>query len=92
MGGMTDDARALVVVDAAELEALVQRAVRRALDERPAEPAEWLDTAAAADLLDVHPRTVTRLARSGELASSRVGKLWRFRRADVLAYLESGAA
>lgn len=81
---------AVVVVSPEQLAALIEAAVRRALDERPpAEPAaEWLDSAGAAALLGVSSRSVARLAKSGDLRASSVGRALRFRRADVLAYLE----
>jgi len=72
----------VVVTTRAELVEIVEAAVRRALDERQPE-VEWLDTRGAADRLGVHPRTVLRLARSGALQGTRVGKLWRFRARDV---------
>jgi excisionase family DNA binding protein len=71
-----------------QLRALVVDAVREALATRGAEPAEWLDAKSAAVLLGVHPRTVAKMAKGGELPSSRVGRLLRFRRADVVALLE----
>lgn len=52
--------------------------------------AEWLDSAGAAELLGMHRRTVAKLAASGELLSSRIGRLLRFRRADVERYLPRG--
>ena len=69
---------------------IVEAAVRRVLDaNEPREPSEWLGTAGAAELLDVHRRTVGKLAKSGELPSSRIGKQLRFRRCDLIALLES---
>lgn len=95
---MTDrpEHRALVVVEAGELERMIDAAVRRALDAQRDEPqlaSEWIDTAAAAALLGVSTRQVAKLAASARgrpalLASSRIGRLLRFRRADVLALLE----
>jgi excisionase family DNA binding protein len=38
-----------------------------------------LDSQQAADLLRVHPETVKRRARSGEIPGMKFGKLWRFR-------------
>jgi len=81
-----DELRAIVV--AAVGEAL---AARRAASEAP--PSEWIDTTAAAALLGVSTRQVAKMAatakdRPAALASSRIGRLLRFRRADVLALLE----
>lgn len=82
-------AEPVVVLGREELRELVRDAVREALEERPRAP-EWIDTAAAAELLQVTPRHVTKLAKSGELPGTQLGKLWRFRRADVEALLEQG--
>ena len=43
----------------------------------------WLDSQQAAELLQVHPETVKRRARNGEIPGLKFGKLWRFR-ASVL--------
>lgn len=81
----------VVVLEADELAELVENAVRRALDARSSEPApepsEWLDTRGAAELLGVSSRTVSNYARSGALPSSRIGRLLRFRRSDLEAFL-----
>ncbi len=77
--------RVLVVMEADDLRALVVEALREALADRPAasSAAEWLDTASAAELLGVNPRTITKRAAAGEIPASRIGKLWRFRRSDL---------
>lgn len=78
----------VIVVSPDELREIVRSAVREALDDRRGDDAaDWLDTAGAAALLRVHRRTVARLAQHGEIPSSRVGRLLRLRRTDVLAYL-----
>ena len=79
----------VVVIDPEELRALIGRELRAALDERaPVEASpEWLDSKGAAALLGVNVRTIAKLAQSGKVPSSRVGKLLRFRRADLLALL-----
>ena len=38
-----------------------------------------LDTAEAAALLQIHPKTLQKLARTGVVIGIRIGKLWRFR-------------
>ncbi len=40
----------------------------------------------AAEYLRLNPRTVTRLAREGKLPGVRVGKRWRFRRAELVGW------
>lgn len=46
-----------------------------------AEP--YLDTDEAAALLRIHPKTLQRMAKRGEIQGVRVGKLWRFRVSDL---------
>lgn len=48
---------------------------------------EILTAEQAADLLQVSTKTVLQLARDGELRGHKVGRAWRFCRADVLAYV-----
>jgi excisionase family DNA binding protein len=38
--------------------------------------------------LNVTPRTIYRLIRTGELPAIRVGRQWRFRRSDLDAFVE----
>jgi excisionase family DNA binding protein len=38
-----------------------------------------LNTEEAAALLQIHPKTLQKLARAGEVIGIRIGKLWRFR-------------
>ena len=47
----------------------------------------YLTPADVAAALQVHMETVLRWARTGELAGSKIGKLWRFRQADVDAFV-----
>ena len=42
-----------------------------------------LDSTEAAALLRIHPKTLQRMARSGQIAGLQIGRLWRFR-ASVL--------
>jgi excisionase family DNA binding protein len=41
----------------------------------------------AAQYLRISPRTLTRMARRGEIPSIQIGRLWRFRRADLDEWL-----
>lgn len=90
---MVDRPRPVVVLTADELEQLIERAVAagvRAYEEAHAgERADdgWLETAEVAELMRLHPRSITKLAKTGELPSARVGKLLRFKRGDVEAFL-----
>ena len=38
-----------------------------------------LDSEEAAALLKIHPKTLQKLARNGEVSAIHIGKLWRFR-------------
>src|SRR5262249_19368295 len=44
---------------------------------------QLLDSDEAASLLKIHPKTLQKMARSGEITGVQIGKLWRFR-ASVL--------
>ncbi|WP_157069752.1 helix-turn-helix domain-containing protein [Sandaracinus amylolyticus] len=84
----------IVVVTTEELAALLESAVRRALDSLEGRSAalEWLDAAAAAELLRVHPRTIGKLVRQQGLPAHRIGKLYRFERRELLAWIEKHRA
>jgi len=47
----------------------------------------FLDSREAAALLQIHPKTLQRLARKGEIRAMRIGKLWRFRTSDLDAWV-----
>lgn len=38
-----------------------------------------LDSEGAAKLLRIHPKTLQKMARNGEIQAVKIGKLWRFR-------------
>jgi excisionase family DNA binding protein len=46
-----------------------------------------LDSASAAALLQIHPKTLQKLARAGAVVGIRVGKLWRFRASSLNEWL-----
>ncbi len=48
-----------------------------------------IDAHQAADLLEIHPKTVKRLAARGTLPGMRIGRLWRFRASLLDAWLKS---
>jgi excisionase family DNA binding protein len=48
----------------------------------------FLNSREAAALLQIHPKTLQRLARKGEIRAMRVGKLWRFRASDLHAWVD----
>jgi excisionase family DNA binding protein len=55
-------------------------------------PERLLDSAEAAAILGIHPKTLQRMARSGQIRGIRVGRLWRFRRSDIDEWIERGLA
>ena len=46
-----------------------------------------LDSHEAAALLRIHPKTLQKQARRGEIKGSHIGKLWRFRVSDLNEWL-----
>lgn len=48
-----------------------------------------LDSVQAAELLRIHPKTLQRMARNGEITATQVGKLWRFRASELDSWLKS---
>jgi excisionase family DNA binding protein len=46
-------------------------------------PEPLLDSEEAAAIMKIHPKTLQKLARRGEVGGIRVGKLWRFRASDI---------
>lgn len=78
----------VVVVPITELRALVRDEIRAAFDEmQPHTGDEYLDSARAAKVLGLHPKHLARLAKNGELQGFRLGRAWRFLRADLDAFL-----
>ena len=47
-----------------------------------------MTTGEVLDCLNVTPRTIYRLIRSGELPAVRIGRQWRFRRPDLDAWID----
>ena len=46
-----------------------------------------LDSLEAAALLRIHPKTLQRMARNGEIAGIQIGRLWRFRASVLNSWL-----
>ena len=46
-----------------------------------------LDSTEAASLLKIHPKTLQRMARNGEIAGIQIGRLWRFRASALDSWL-----
>jgi len=49
-----------------------------------------LNTEEAAALLQIHPKTLQRMARRGVVPAFRIGDLWRFRASSLDQWLSSG--
>jgi excisionase family DNA binding protein len=49
-----------------------------------------LNTDEAAALLQIHPKTLQRMARRGIIPAFRIGDLWRFRASTLDQWLRSG--
>lgn len=47
-----------------------------------------LDSDEAAALLKIHPKTLQRMARRGEIPAVQIGKLWRFRASELNAWMQ----
>ena len=50
----------------------------------------FLTTEEVLEYLQVNLRTVYRLIKAGKIPAVRVGRQWRFRRDDLIAYMERG--
>jgi excisionase family DNA binding protein len=51
-----------------------------------------LDSTEAAALLKIHPKTLQKMARNGEIVAIQIGKLWRFRASALNDWLEKIAS
>lgn len=81
---------AVAVLSPSDVEALVTRVVERVLADRSEIP-EYLDAEQAAGLLGISRRSLPQLVRRDRLPVHRVGRLYRFRRDEVVAWLERRA-
>jgi excisionase family DNA binding protein len=48
-----------------------------------------LDSDEAAALMKIHPKTLQRMARRGEISAIQIGKLWRFRASVLNEWIKS---
>lgn len=63
------------------------RSVTDSVDTEHVQPsAEWLTTRAAAELLDVTPRCITKWCTSGRLRARRLGRCWMVHHSEIRAY------
>jgi len=47
-----------------------------------------LDSDEAAALIKIHPKTLQRMARRGEIPGIQIGKLWRFRASELNTWMQ----
>jgi excisionase family DNA binding protein len=47
-----------------------------------------LDDKQAGELLGLHPKTLQRLARQGDIPAIRIGRYWRFRASSLNAWVD----
>lgn len=87
-----ESAPRLVLVDRGELAAIVREAVRAELAAAPAAASEYLDATTLAEMLGVARSTVPQLVKREGLPAVRLGRAYRFRRAEVVAWLEARAS
>ena len=57
---------------------------------QPFEP--LLDSEEAAALLKIHPKTLQKMARNGEITGIQIGRVWRFRASALNRWLEEIAS
>jgi excisionase family DNA binding protein len=50
------------------------------------------DSAQAAAILKIHPKTLQKMARRGEISAIQIGKLWRFRASAINEWLKKIAS
>lgn len=76
----------LVVMTAAQVEALMRAAVRAELENHSG-PKEVLVISEAAEFLQMHPKVLSKKAAAGEIPAHKFGPEWRFIRAELLAHI-----
>ena len=65
---------------------------RKAVTSERYSATQLMDSEEAAALMRIHPKTLQKLARRGELKGIHVGKLWRFREADIAEWIQRQVA
>jgi excisionase family DNA binding protein len=65
----------------------IPRIPPRSVTELPQAFEPLLDSDEAAALLKIHPKTLQRMARRGEIPAIQIGKLWRFRASELNAWM-----
>jgi excisionase family DNA binding protein len=76
----------VVVLTPEEVEKLLERTWERLIRQQSEKEVLTLEEAAA--LLDLHPKVVTRYIREKSLPAHKIGPEYRFRRSELLAWLD----
>jgi excisionase family DNA binding protein len=66
---------------------LASKPVRR-VESREISFERLLDSDEAAALLNIHPKTLQKMARNGQITGVQIGRLWRFRASVLNDWLE----
>ena len=66
---------------------LASKPVRR-VESREIDFERLLDSDEAAALLNIHPKTLQKMARNGQIIGVQIGRLWRFRASVLNDWLE----
>lgn len=66
---------------------LASKPVRR-VETRDTSFERLLDSDEAAALLKIHPKTLQKMARNGDITAVQIGRLWRFRASVLNDWLE----
>jgi excisionase family DNA binding protein len=81
----------VLLMTAEEARELIRGIIREELHHSETIEHEFLTAEGVAELLDVHPKTVAKLVTREQLPARRIGRSYRFRRSEVLAWLEQRA-
>ena len=62
-------------------------------DRKPPQPERFipeslLDTEQAAAIVQIHPKTLQKFARAGQIQGIHIGKLWRFRKSALEDWID----
>ena len=55
-------------------------------------PEPLIDSEQAAAIIGIHPKTLQKMARAGEIKAVHVGKLWRFRASNIEEWINGRLA
>jgi excisionase family DNA binding protein len=79
----------LVTLTTDELRTLIREELRGPQSPPAAAPREVLTAEEAGELLGMHPKVVIRYTATRALPGRKVGRVWRFRRTELLQWIEA---